>query len=168
ATFLSLSINGLLFGAVSLATRPSDAEKRSASACAKEVLAPEPVMVAASSPLEFQQRLAPLLGAEAAELEVAQALADLGMANSERRPAQLQRLRERIQRNLSGLVGPLVARMVVEEGLQLDTQTRPALSERLRLLEEALRESRAHLPGPAAELEAFRRYLRRILADLPL
>jgi signal transduction histidine kinase len=126
------------------------------------------MVVAASSPLEFQERLAPLLGPEVAELEVAQALTDLEMTRKERRPAQLQRLRERIQRNLSGLIGPLVARMVVDEGLRLDTQARPALSDRLRFLEETLRESRATLAGPAAELEAFRRYLRRILEDLPL
>ena len=168
STFASLSINGLLFGGVSLATRATQAEERAAGACAKEVLAPEPMVVAASSPLEFQERLAPLLGAEVAELEVAQALADLEMTSKERRPAQLQRLRERIQRNLSGLIGPLVARMVVDEGLRLDTQARPALSDRLRILEETLRESRANLAGPAAELEAFRRYLRRILEDLPL
>ncbi|HKD39202.1 MAG TPA: ATP-binding protein [Myxococcaceae bacterium] len=168
ATLASLSINGLLFGALSLATRPTHAEERAASACAKEVLAPELIVVAATSPVEFQERLAPLLGPEAAELEVAQALGDLEMTRNERRPAQLQRLRERIQRNLSGLVGPLVARMIVDEGLRLDTQARPALSDRLRFLEETLRESRAHLPGPAAELEAFRRYLRRILEDLPL
>src|SRR5215471_6843967 len=168
STFVSLSVNTVLFGAVSLATRPTHAEERAASACAKEVLAPEPIVVAATSAMEFQERLAPLLGPEAAELEVAQALGDLQMTRKERRPAQLQRLRERIQRNLSGLVGPLVARMIVDEGLRLDTQARPALSDRLRFLEEMLRESRAHLPGPAAELEAFRRYLRRVLEDLPL
>jgi Na+/proline symporter/signal transduction histidine kinase len=168
STFASLSFNALLFAAVSLASRPTHAEERAASACAKEVLAPELIVVAATSPVEFQERLAPLLGPEAAELEVAQALRDLEMTRNERRPAQLQRLRERIQRNLSGLVGPLVARMVVDEGLRLDTQARPALSDRLRFLEETLRESRAHLPGPAAELDAFRRYLRRILEDLPL
>jgi len=52
--------------------------------------------------------------------------------------------------------------------LRLDPNARPALSDHLRFLEERLRESRANLPGPAAELEAFRRYLRRILEDLPL
>jgi len=168
ATFSSLTVNGLLFGVVSLLTRANPAEEEAARACAKEVLAPEPVVVEAASPSEFGQRLAPLLGADAAELEVAQALDDLGMTRDERRPAELQRLRERIQRNLSGLVGPLVARMVVEEGLRLDPNARPALSDHLRLLEERLRESRAQLRGPAAELEAFRRYLRRILEDLPL
>jgi Na+/proline symporter/signal transduction histidine kinase len=168
ATFFSLTANGLLFGVVSLLTSATPAEEEAARACAKEALAPEPIVVEAASPAEFGQRLTPLLGAEAAELEVAQALGDLGMTADERRPAQLQRLRERIQRNLSGLMGPLVARMVVEEGLRLDPNARPGLSDHLRLLEERLRESRAQLRGPAAELEAFRRYLRRILEDLPL
>ncbi len=168
ATFSSLSINGLLFGVVSLLTRAKPAEKEAASACAKQVLAPRPVVVAASSPREFQERLVPLLGLEAAEVEVTRALGDLGMTGDERRPAELHRLRERIQRNLSGLIGPLVARMVVEAGLELDPQARPALSEHLRFLEERLRESRVDLPGGAAELESFRRYFRRILEDLPL
>src|SRR5262249_11279176 len=78
------------------------------------------------------------------------------------------RLREQMQRPPPGLSGPGGAEVVVDEGLRLDAQARPALSDRLHLLEEALRESRANLPGPAAELEAFRRYLRRILEDLPL
>jgi signal transduction histidine kinase len=168
STFTSLCTNGLLFAVVSFLTHPTAAEDRAARICAKETLAPEPMVVAAASPLEFRERLAPLLGVEAADMEVARALEDLGMGEDERRPAELQRLRERIQRNLSGLIGPLVARMVVDTGLQLDASARPALSDRLRLLEEMLRESRTHLPAPAAELEAFRRYLGRILEDLPI
>src|SRR5262249_56254116 len=104
AFFPSLPANGLLFGVVSFLTTTDAAEEGAARACAKEALAPEPVVVEAASPAEFGQRLAPLLGAEAAEWEVAQALGDLGMTRDERRPAELQRLRERIQRNLSGLV----------------------------------------------------------------
>src|SRR5216684_236292 len=75
ATFSSLSINGLLFGVVSLLTRAKPAEKEAASACAKQVLAPRPVVVAASSPREFQERLERLresrvdLPGGAAELE---------------------------------------------------------------------------------------------------
>jgi len=168
ATFSSLSVNGLLFGLVSLLTKPKAAEKEAASACAKQLLAQRPLVVAAGSPREFQERLVPLLGVEAAEMEVSQALADLGMTSEERRPAELHRLRERIQRNLSGLIGPQVARMVVEAGLELDPRARPALSEHLRFLEERVRESRLDLSGSAAELEAFRRYFRRILEDLPL
>ena len=168
ATFSSLSVNGLLFGLVSLLTQPKSAEKEAASACAKQLLAPRPLVVAAGSPREFQERLVPFLGLEAAEMEVTQALGDLGMTGEERRPAELHRLREQIQRNLSGLIGPLVARMVVEAGLELDPQARPALSEHLRILEERLRESRLDLSGSAAELEAFRRYFRRILEQLPL
>src|SRR5260370_728418 len=93
STFASLSINGLLFGGVSLATRPTQAEERAAGAGAKEVLAPEPMGVAAPSPLEFQERLAPLLGPEVAALGGAPALARLEKARKERRPAQLQRHR---------------------------------------------------------------------------
>jgi len=126
------------------------------------------VMVEPASAHEFQAPLAALLGADAASVELSQALADLNMVPGERRPAQLGRLRERLQRNLSGLMGPLVARWVVDRSIRVDHAARAPLSDRIRALEEQLRASRAQLQGAPAELEAYRRYLRRVLEDLPL
>ncbi len=125
-------------------------------------------MLEPSSAQEFQARLAPLLGEDAASTELTQALADLDMVPGERRPAQLGRLRERLQRNLSGLMGPLVARLVVDRSIRINHGARAPLSDRIRALEEQLRASRAQLQGAPAELEAYRRYLRRVLEDLPL
>jgi PAS domain S-box-containing protein len=90
------------------------------------------------------------------------------MSDSERRPTQLRRLRERIERNLSGLIGPLLARMVVNDRLQLDRGSPLALAETVRSLEEHLEESRSRLQGLAAELDALRRYHRQLLQELPL
>src|SRR5208283_903629 len=158
----------LLFGGVSLLTKASPREEEAALLCTQAPRLVEPMVVEADSPKDFQARLAPLLGADAATTEVDLAMADLNMVEDERRPAQLQKLRERLQRNLSGLVGPLRARWLVDRGIRMDPRRQPALSERLRSLEEQLRMSRAQLHGAPAELEAFRRYLRRVLEDLPL
>jgi Na+/proline symporter/nitrogen-specific signal transduction histidine kinase len=168
STFWSLGLNVVLFAGVSLVTKASAREEEAAGLCTRAPKLADPVVVEAHSPRDFQAKLAPLLGQDAATTEVDQALADLNMVVDERRPAQLQRLRERLQRNLSGLVGPLRARWLVDRGIRVDPRRQPALSERLRFLEEQLRVSRAQLHGAPAELEAFRRYLRRVLEDLPL
>ena len=167
-TLYSLGLNAALFGGVSLVTRPSSREEEAAALCTRAPRLSEEGVVEADSPRDFQAKLAPLLGEGAATTEVDRALADLDMVVDERRPAQLQRLRERLQRNLSGLVGPLMARWVVDRSIRMDARRQPALSARLRILEEQLRQSRAQLQGAPAELEAVRRYLRRVLEDLPL
>ena len=167
STFWSLFLNALLFGGVSLVTRATAREEEAAVACTRGA-APGPWMLEPSSAQEFQARLAPLLGADAASTELTQALADLNMVPGERRPAQLGQLRDRLQRNLSGLMGPLVARWVVDRSIRINHGARAPLSDRIRALEDQLRASRAQLQGAPAELEAYRRYLRRLLEDLPL
>ena len=167
ATFWSLFLNCLLFGGVSLLTRATTREEEAAVACTRGAV-PGAWMVEPASAQEFQAHLAPLLGPDAASTEVTQALADLNMVPGERRPAQLGRLRDRLQRNLSGMMGPLVARWVVDRSIRINPGARAPLSDRIRALEEQLRASRAQMQGAPAELEAFRRYLRRVLEDLPL
>ena len=167
STFWSLFLNCLLFGGVSFLTRATAREEEAAVACTRGA-APGPWMVEPASAQEFQAHLAPVLGSDAATAELTQALADLNMVPGERRPAQLGRLRDRLQRNLSGMMGPLVARWVVDRSIRINPGARAPLSDRIRALEEQLRASRAQLQGAPAELEAFRRYLRRVLEDLPL
>ena len=166
STFLSLSLNTLLFGVVSVLGRPGPQDEAAAQACQRDTLQATAGAVTATSPSEFQELLVPLLGSAAAELEVKRALSDLGMAAEERRPAQLVRLRTRIETNLSGLIGPVLARVVVDSGLRMDPRARTALASHLRELEEQLRGMR--LRGPAAQLDVARRYFRRILQRLPL
>lgn len=168
ATFWTLAVNGLLFAGVSLLTRASEAEQEAARACCKESMVPTAGVPLAISPQQFKEQLAQITGAEMAEREVAQALADLGLEPSEERQHELRRLRERIERNLSGLVGPLLARMIVDERLRTDTTTRNALAASVRFVEQRLEESRSQLRGLAAELDNLRRYHRQVLLDLPL
>jgi PAS domain S-box-containing protein len=166
-TFWSLAINSLLFVGLSVRTRLTAEEMEAARACAREALPPRGV-VEAASPQQFREQLARVVGERTAEREVLQALTDLELTDTESRPTQLRRLRERIERNLSGLIGPLLARMVVNDRLRLDKGSRLALTDTVRYLEEHLEDSRSRLQGLAAELDALRRYHRQILQELPL
>jgi Na+/proline symporter/nitrogen-specific signal transduction histidine kinase len=168
ATFWSLAVNGVLFVTVSLLTRQREEEAETARACTSELLAPMSGVVAAGSPQQFAEGLAATLGRDIAEKEVARALEDLKLAPEERRSSKLRRLRDQIERNLSGLMGPQMAHMIVNQGLRLDTRTKTALTDSWRHLEERLEDSRLRLQGLSADLDRHRRYHRQILQDLPL
>jgi Na+/proline symporter/signal transduction histidine kinase len=169
STFTALALNTLLFVGVSLLTKPSDEELDAADACRMSaVTMPSGVVLGASSPAQFKDQLARILGSQAADSEVRQALRDLDMAESEEDPRELRRLRERIERNLSGLMGPMIARMIVDERLQMDPDARTALADNIRFIEERLERSQMRLQGLAAELDSLRRYHQQILRDLPL
>jgi hypothetical protein len=158
ATALSLGGNLLAFVTVSVLSRPRAEEVEAAAACRREAYAPVG-LVTAGSAQEFVLRLAPVLGAAIASSEVARARADLGIDVGEGRPAELRRLRDRIEQNLSGLLGPVLSRAVVDERLSLDPTLRSAVAARLHLSDE--------LPGRPSvpTLDAARRYLRRIVGS---
>ncbi len=170
ATFWSLACNGMLFVAVSLFTRQSDDERKAALACRSDSTMPIPLdgVVAAGSPAQFTEGLASIVGRETAQLEVELALRDLSMSPDETRPRELNRLRERIERNLSGLVGPQMAHMIINQQLGMDRNAKTALADSIRHVEERLERSRTQLKGLNVELDALRRYHRRILHDLPI
>jgi signal transduction histidine kinase/PAS domain-containing protein len=166
-TFWSLAANCLLFVGLSLLTRLTPEEADAARACARQMSPPRGT-VAAQSSRQFIDKLARIIGPQIAEREVHQALTDLGMSDQESRPSELHRLRERIERNLSGLIGPLLASSVVNDRLQIDGRASVALVDTMHFIEEHLANSRTRLKGLAAELDALRRYHRQILQELPL
>jgi len=168
ATFATVGMNGLLFVLVSLATRQSPGETDAAHACCSDWLVPLEGVVAADSPADFRVGLAETLGKPMAEREVDQALADLNMHPGERRSNELRRLRERIERNLSGLLGPQLAHMIVNRRLVMDHQAKNALADSMHYVEERLEASRSQLQGLSIELDNLRRLHRQILQDLPL
>ena len=90
------------------------------------------------------------------------------MSPRESRPAELRRLRERIERNLYGLIGPQLSHLIVNRKLVLDTSGRTALADSMRHVEEQLERSRSLLQGLTRELDELQRHLRQILEDLPL
>jgi PAS domain S-box-containing protein len=168
ATFATLTVNGGLFVLISLLTRQSPGEVEAARACCAETMMPLSGVVAARSTAEFRAGLAETLGQEMADREVDQALSDLGLGPNERRTAELRRLRERIERNLSGLLGPQLAHVIVNRRLELDPVAKVALADSMRYVEERLEDSRSQLQGLGVELDNLRRLHRQILQDLPL
>lgn len=168
AIFWSLAVNVMLFVGVSLFTEPSTREMRAADACRQRTPSLAPMPVLAGSPRQFVEQLSQVMDAPSARTEVRTALHDLGLSWSERRPDRLFRLREQIERNLTGMIGPVLAGMIVDERLRIDPDARAALAQSVRLIEERLERSRVRLRGLTAELDQVRRYHRQIIEDLPL
>ena len=168
ATFWSVALNATLFVVVSLMTKQTAEEQEAAAACTRETFTPSGGELQARSTGEFVTQLASVLGEEMAAKEVQQALDDLGLVRGENRPSQLKRLREQIERNLSGLMGPELARMLVNEQLRMDRRAQTALADTIRMVEERLEDSRTRLRGLAKELDSLRRYHRQVLQEMPV
>ena len=170
ATFWSLALNGLLFVGFSLITRQSSEERDAARACHSDVSLTTALtgVVAAGNTHQFTQVLAEIIGQDTAEQEVKQALKDLGMEADEIRPGELRRLREQIERNLSGLLGPQMAHIIINRQLVMDSEAKTALADSIRHIEEQLESSRTQLKGLNADMDTLRRFHRQILLDLPL
>jgi PAS domain S-box-containing protein len=169
AAIASLAANILLFTLVSLFTSISTEEASAAEACAVDnVRRPQRRELHAASPQEFATQLAKPLGAKAAQKEVEQALRDLYLPFDERRPYALRRLRDRIEANLSGLMGPSVAQDMVETFLPYKSASENYVTEDIHFIESRLEDYHSRLTGLAAELDALRRYHRQTLQELPM
>lgn len=168
ATFWTLAVNATLLVLGSYATRPSAEETEAAELCIHQGTRPLTGTVLALSPYQFSQQLEQVMGPSAAEKEVRNALAELQLDWQESRPAELRRLRERIELNLSGLLGPTLARLIVNDRLRLHKETHAALSDSFKRLEMRLENSRNRLRGAERELDEMRRYHRDVLHELPI
>ncbi|RMV60506.1 Sensory box histidine kinase [Pseudomonas savastanoi pv. glycinea] len=169
AAIASLAANVLLFTLISLFTNASPEEVGAAEACAVDnVRRPQRRELHAVSPQEFATQLAKPLGAKAAQKEVEQALRDLYLPFDERRPYALRRLRDRIEANLSGLMGPSVAQDMVETFLPYKSGSEKYVTEDIHFIESRLEDYHSRLTGLAAELDALRRYHRQTLQELPM
>ncbi|SDR69293.1 Two-component sensor kinase CbrA [Halopseudomonas litoralis] len=165
----SLTTNIVVFTLISLFTqRPTD-EISAAEACLVDnVRRPQRMELVAGSPQEFAQQLAKPLGNKAAQQEVEQALRDLKLRFDERRPYALRRLRDRLEANLSGLMGPAVAQEMIETFLPFKLARNGYVTEDIHFIENRLEDYHSRLTGLAAELDALRRYHRQTLQDLPM
>ncbi len=167
-TFWSLSANAVLFVIVSLSTKASQAETDNAANCCSKSLTPPKGMMVLRSVKQIREQLGSMIGDEMSLLEVKTALNDLSMTEYDTNPSSLRQLRERIERNLSGLIGPLLAKLVINEKLVLDHDTRDVFAKSFRFMENKLEDSKIRLEGVAGELDEMRRYHRQVLQDLPL
>lgn len=169
AAIASLAANVLVFTLVSLFTEASPEEKSAAEACAVDnVRRPQRRELLALSPQEFATQLAKPLGAKTAQREVEQALRDLHLPFDENRPYALRRLRDRIEANLSGLMGPSVAQDIVETFLPYKAGSETYVTEDIHFIESRLEDYHSRLTGLAAELDTLRRYHRQTLQELPM
>lgn len=157
---------GVLF---SLLGRQSPSEQIAAHTCSVDNLRrPYRWELAASTTSDFVRGLSEPLGRITAEREVQVALADLGMDPGEVRPYALRRLRDRIESNLSGLLGPSVAQDILDQHLPYKVRSEISGSEDIHYIESRLEEYRDRLSGLAAELDSLRRFHRQTLFDLPI
>ncbi|MCO5787885.1 ATPase [Pseudomonas sp. G11-1] len=169
AAIASLTANIVVFTLVSLFTRRSPDEVSAAEACLVDnVRRPQRMELIARSPQEFAQQMAKPLGNKAAQQEVEQALRDLKLPFDERRPYALRRLRDRLEANLSGLMGPAVAQEMIETFLPFKLARNGYVTEDIHFIENRLEDYHSRLTGLAAELDALRRYHRQTLQDLPM
>ncbi|WP_129138249.1 ATP-binding protein [Modicisalibacter coralii] len=167
-TLISLAANTLTLILVSLVTRTSEAERAAAEACSVDaVIRPKRLPLSARTGEDFKRHLSDALGPEVADREVDAALDALGMSPQESRPYALRRLRGRLQANLSGLMGPSVARDIVDRFLPYQ-QGPKAATDDVHYVESLLEAYRSRLTGLARELDGLRRYHRRTLTQLPI
>ncbi len=167
-TFWSLSTNTLLFVIISLLTQASQAERDNAANCCSQSLTPPKGTMILRSVIHIREQLAAMIGQKMSDIEVTTALNDLKLTEYETNPVALRQLRERIERNLSGLIGPLLAKVVINEKLLLDHNSRDVFAKSFRFMENKLEDSQTRLEGVAGELDQMRRYHRQVLQDLPL
>ncbi len=168
STFCSLTVNCLLYVVGSLLTKVSAEESEAAQACVSDAARPLSGLVIARSTSDYTVQLEQLLGREAAEQEVRRAVSELNLDENRIRAVDLRLLHERLERNLSGLLGPTVARLTLRGRLELNQPAHLALTESLRAMEVRLETSSEQMRGMTKELDNLRRYLRNVLHELPL
>lgn len=167
-TLVSLAVNIVLLIVISLFTRTSEGERSAAEACSVDaVIRSKRLPLEAATAGDFTAHLAQALGDEAARREVDRALKALNFTLQERRPYALRRLRDRIQANLSGLMGPSVARDIVDRYLPYRHDDAPVTDD-IHFVESRLEAYRSRLTGLARELDGLRRHHRQTLAYLPV
>jgi len=166
-TVISLSVNVALFCVVSLLGAQAPDEVEAARLCAREAIGVGTTAGRWTSVDALERSLARGLGEAVAAAEVTRALGELDVDREGIGRADLRRLGDLVERNLSGLFGPILARLLVhpaERGEGDDA----ALADQLRFLDERLNRPALELTGVAAELDLLRRYLRGVLEDLPI
>jgi len=165
---LSLIINCVIFVAASLYFGSSDEERSSADLCTLDTIKRRKRSgLVAKSSADFIKSLGKPLGERTASREVGQALLDLGLKKDDRRPYAMRLLRGRLEANLSGLLGPSIAREIIDSYLPYSIVSQHGSSD-VNVIENRIEAYRSNLSGMAADLDNLRRYHRQILLDLPL
>ncbi|MCW8126970.1 ATP-binding protein [Microbulbifer halophilus] len=167
-TTLSLAVNVLLFVGLSLLTRSSSLEQYAADLCSDETLSQAlRLELDVQSAAEFRLRLSDSLGDATANQEVNRALRQLRLPDDERRPYALRQLRDKLEANLSGLLGRVLAGQIIDRHFPFKDSDQPANKD-IHRIETRLSRYKNQLTGLAAELNNLRLYHRQMLEELPL
>jgi len=165
---LSLIANSLCFVGVSWFSSTSDEERSSADTCTLDTIKRRKRSgLVAKSPEDFIKSLSKPLGDQTATREVLQALKDLNIGRDDNRPYAMRLLRAQLEANLSGLLGPSIARELIDGYLPYSIVSEHGSAD-LNVIENRIEAYRSNLSGMAADLDNLRRYHRQILLDLPL
>lgn len=165
---LAMTLNIVIFILVSLLTHISDEEKAGALACSQDALLhPKRQQLQARNCDDFTRFLSIPLGIETAQREVSRALSELNLNPSDARPYSMRRLRDQIQANLSGLMGPAVAQELTDRYLPWQNQQTESEDD-IHYVERHLEDYRTRLTGMARELDKLRRHHRQTLLRLPV
>ncbi|MBP79532.1 MAG: ATPase [Deltaproteobacteria bacterium] len=168
ATALSLSVNVAVFAIVSLLYPSDEAELNTANICSLDNLRrPHQGELVAKSVGEFIENLKTPLGFKTATREVKHALKELKITKDDQRPYALRLLRDRLEVNLSELLGPKVGRGIIETSLPYTVVPRNIGTD-LNVIEIGIEAYRSNLSGVAADLDNLRQYHRNILFNLPI
>ena len=168
-TVLAFVVHIALLSVISRLTGMSAEEQRAAEQCSMdEVARPLRLELDVRSATEIGELLAKALGADIARAELNRALGDLGQSIEDARPYALRRLRDRLEANLSGLMGAAVAHTLMDRVVPYHTAADAPLKEDVHFVETRLNQYRHHLTGMAAELDNLRRHHRQTLESLPM
>ncbi|MDB4942832.1 MAG: histidine kinase [Labilithrix sp.] len=160
---LATSINAVLFIAVSLAFPAHDDEREAAVRCVDGAGPPDAAASVDVVPhASLEAELASVLGEDEAHDVVVRALAASATPGADlTRPHELARLRQAVQRELSARLGPVVARIVVDERLRREA-AQLALADRLIEIE-----GRSH-ERVSRGIDLLHGVVRAVLEALPL
>ena len=168
-TVVAFLLHIALLSVVSRVTPMTLEEQRAAEQCSMdEVARPLRLELDVRSAADMEARLMRPLGADVAAAELARALRDLDQSPDDTRPYALRRLRDRLEANLSGLMGAAVAHALMDRVVPYHTAADAPLKEDVHFVENRLNQYRHHLTGMAAELDSLRRHHRLTLESLPM
>lgn len=162
-------VNVTLFIIVSVVTETNEDEQATAQACAVDTLTtPQRRQLDILSAEEFRERLAKPLGSKTATREVDRALLDLQLPLHEDRPYALRRLRDQLEANLSGLMGPVLAKSILDRNIPYKEAPVGGALDDIHFIESRIENYNQQMTGLAAELDSLRRYHRMTLQNLPM
>lgn len=166
---LAIGLNAGLFIFISLFSKPSDAAKEAAMNCSlPQMRRSYRQRLPVHTVDELTTALGHIFHSKIAEDLTENAMQALRLPTQQTSPYALRRLREQIQMHLTGELGPLLARRLMDRCLPFANAATQLRSLDTQLIEQRLDGYRDHLSGLAAELDQLRRLYRETLQQLPV